>query len=98
MLAALAVLRVSIAITALATEGTKLPTIPAFDWRGFQGDASGYYAAAREAISSASSPPVAAVAALLVLLAAGLVGALQRRGAPTWTQLLSGLAGIAGAS
>ena len=98
MLAALAVLRVGIATAALAAEGTKLPTIPAFDWRGFAGDANGYYAAAREAVLSASSPPVAAAAALSLLLAAGLVWMLRRRGAPTWTQLLCGLAGIAAAA
>jgi hypothetical protein len=98
VLAALATVRVGIALAALLAEGTKLPAIPAFHWHGFEGDANGYYAAAREAISSAASPGVAAVAAAALLLGVGLARLLRRRRAASWTQLLARLAGLAGAA
>jgi len=47
VLAALAAIRVAIAVAVLVAEGRKLPLVPAFDWHGFEGDANGYYAAAR---------------------------------------------------
>jgi hypothetical protein len=98
ILAALGAVRVGIALAALAAEGTKLPAVPAFHWRGFEGDANGYYAAAREAISSAASPGVASGAAAVLLVGTGLALLLRRRGAASWAQLLAGLAGLAGAA
>jgi hypothetical protein len=93
ILAALGAVRVGIALAALAAEGTKLPAVPAFHWRGFEGDANGYYAAAREAISAAASADVARAAAAALLLGTGLALLLRGRGAASWAQLLAGLAG-----
>ena len=98
MLAALAAVRVAIALAVLAAEGRKLPLVPAFDWHGFEGDANGYYSAAREAVSSAGSPAAAGSVALSLVVGAGVALLLRRRGAAAWLQLLALLAGIAGAA
>ena len=98
MLAALAAVRVAIALAVLAAEGRKLPLVPAFDWHGFEGDANGYYSAAREAVSSAGSPAAAGGVALSLVVGAGVALLLRRRGAAAWLQLLALLAGIAGAA
>jgi len=98
VLAALAAVRVAIAVVVLAAAGRKLPLVPAFDWHGFEGDGNGYYAAAREAVSSASSPVVAG--GVLLAIAAGLLAAwlLRRNGVAPWAQLLALLAGVAAAA
>jgi hypothetical protein len=98
VLALLGGVRIGIALAALVAEGTKLPAIPAFHWHGFEGDANGYYAAAREAISSAATPDVAAVVTVALLLGTGLALGLRRHGAATWAQLLAALGGVAGAA
>ena len=98
VLAALAALRVAIAVAVLVAEGRKLPLVPAFDWHGFEGDANGYYAAAREAVSSARSPAVAVGLVLSLAVGAGVALLLRRRGTAAWAQLLAVLAGVVGAA
>jgi hypothetical protein len=98
VLAALAVVRVGIALAVLAAHGSKLPLVPRYDWRGFEGDANGYYSAARGLLSAATAPAAAGAAALCVLLALGLVLGLRRRRAPRWSQVLAAAAGAAGAA
>jgi hypothetical protein len=98
VLAALAAVRVAIAVAVLVAEGRKLPLVPAFDWHGFDGDANGYYAAAREAVSSASSPAVAVGAFVAVVVGLAAAWPLRRHGVAAWAQLLAVLAGVAGAA
>ena len=51
-LAALVVLRVAIPLVALGSSGHDLPTIPRYDYVALTGDATGFYAAARELLAS----------------------------------------------
>jgi hypothetical protein len=67
-IAALALIRLSIPLVALAAQDVGLPWQPRWEYRPFEGDANGYHAAAREAIAAAARVP-----APLVLLAAGLL-------------------------
>src|SRR5262245_16253315 len=53
--------------------------MPRFEYAGFSGDASGYYAASRQLISRAAGPTGAAVAVGLIGVLAGLVVAVRRR-------------------
>jgi hypothetical protein len=69
-LAALVAVRVAIPLVALAAAGHDLPGLPPYDYRPLNGDATGFYAEARELISVAFGP---AGAAALLLLAAGAV-------------------------
>jgi hypothetical protein len=97
-LAGLAAARVGIALAAVAADGTKLPGIPAYQWRGLQGDANGYYAAAREALAAARSPATALLVALALVLGAGGAVVLRRRGRAAWLQLVTAAAGAAAAA
>jgi hypothetical protein len=51
-LAALAALRVAIPLAALAASGHALPGLPRYEYEGLTGDATGFYAAAREFMAS----------------------------------------------
>ena len=68
---------------------------PAYWWRGLEGDANGYYAAAREALAASRSPVVAATAVLALALGVERPGCC---GAATSgvAQVLAGGAGVAG--
>jgi hypothetical protein len=96
-LVALAVVRVGFALAMVAAEGAKLPALPEFRWRGLQGDAYGYHAAARELVSTATRPHVAAAMVAAVMLGAGGAALLRRRGRARWLQVLAACAGVAGA-
>ena len=61
-------LRVAIPLLVLAAAGHDLPGLPPYDYAPLNGDATGFYAEARELISAAFGP---AGAAALLLLAAG---------------------------
>lgn len=98
VLAALAAVRVGIAIAVLGANGRKLPLVPAFDWHGFDGDANGYYSAAREAVSAAAKPAVAAAVVIALAAGLGVAAVLRRRGGAAWAQLLAVLAGLAGSA
>jgi hypothetical protein len=81
-LAGLVAARLAIPLVAVAAEGRKLPAIPRFDYEQLMGDATGYYAAAREFMAAwGRLPPVlvAALALLIVALAFALVLQWQRR-------------------
>ncbi len=67
-LASLVMLRLAIPLVVLAAAGHDLPDLPPYDYSPLNGDATGFYAEARELISVAFGP---AGAAALVLLAAG---------------------------
>ena len=64
-LAALVALRVAIPLVALAASGHDLPGLPPYRYVPLNGDATGFYAEARELISAAFGP-AGAVAALLL--------------------------------
>jgi hypothetical protein len=68
-LAALVALRVAIPLTALAASGHDLPALPPYDYEPLNGDATGFYAEARELISAAFGP--AGVAGALILCSGG---------------------------
>lgn len=76
-LAALVAFRVAVPLVALA--GVELPGTPAYDYEPLIGDATGFYAAARELLSATAG--WAGVAAVL-LLALGAWAALRLR--PVW--------------
>jgi hypothetical protein len=88
-LAALAAVRVSIPLVALAGSGHDLPGLPPYDYEPLNGDATGFYAEARELISAAFGPAGAAAA---LLLAAGAWAAWRLR--PAWTAVLAGALGV----
>ena len=67
-LVGLAALRVAVPLVALAASGRDLGVFPRYDYEPLIGDATGFYATARELISAAAGP---AGAVALVLLAAG---------------------------
>jgi hypothetical protein len=98
VLVGLAVARIGLALVAVAAEGTKLPGIPAYEWRGLEGDAHGYYAAAREALAAMRSPATATLVALALCIGVGGAVLLGRRGRPGWLQLLTVAAGVAAAA
>ena len=74
VLGALAVAAVAIPIAALAASGRALPGLPRFEYDGLGGDASGYYAAARQFISRVAGLGSPGVAVLVLALAAVVVG------------------------
>jgi hypothetical protein len=81
-LAALVGLRLAIPLVVLAASGHDLPGLPPYDYEPLNGDATGFYAEARELISAAFGP-AGAVAALV--LAAGGGAAWRLR--PRWTSV-----------
>jgi hypothetical protein len=84
-LAALIALRVAIPLAALAASGHDVPALPPYDYEPLNGDATGFYAEARELISTAFGP--AGVAAVLLLC----VGAWASwRLWPAWTAVATG--------
>lgn len=83
-LAALVALRVAIPVVALAASGHDLPGLPLYTYIPLNGDATGFYAEARELISTAFGP-AGAVAALL--LGAGAWSAWRLR--PAWKALVA---------
>ena len=83
-LAVLVAVRVAIPLVALAASGHDLPGLPPYDYEPLNGDATGFYAEARELISAVFGP--AGVAAAL-LVAVGLWSAWRFR--PAWTAVLA---------
>ncbi len=72
---------IAIPLAALAASGHALPGLPRFEYDGLTGDASGYYAAAREFVSALRGLGAAGLTGLAVGLAAvlaGLVAAVRR--------------------
>jgi hypothetical protein len=84
-LTALVVLRVAIPLAVLAASGHDLPGLPRYDYEPLNGDATGFYAEARELISAAFGP-AGAVAA--IVLAAGAWAVWRLR--PRWTAVATG--------
>ena len=84
-LGALVALRVAIPLVALAAEGHDLPGLPLYTYEPLRGDATGFYAEARELISTAVGP-AGAVAALILCVGAWLVWRLR----PVWKALVAG--------
>jgi len=76
VLASLAALRVAIPLLVLAAAGRDLPGLPPYEYSPLNGDATGFYAEARELISTAFGPPGAVA---LLLLAAGAVAVWRLR-------------------
>jgi hypothetical protein len=74
-LAALVAIRLAVPLVALAGHGHKLPALPRWDYVAQTGDATGFYAAAREFIAAWGRLPHALVA-VLALAALGVAGAL----------------------
>ncbi|MDQ3067991.1 MAG: hypothetical protein M3R12_12715, partial [Actinomycetota bacterium] len=75
-LAGLAAIRVAIPLVALAASGHDLPGLPPYDYEPLNGDATGFYAEARELISAAFGP-AGAVAALVLAVGAWAVWRLR---------------------
>jgi hypothetical protein len=88
-LAALVGLRLAIPLVVLAASGHDLPGLPPYDYVPLNGDATGFYAEARELISAVFGP---AGAAAVLLLGAGAAAAWRLR--PAWTAILAGALGI----
>jgi len=84
-LASLVAVRVAIPLVVLAAAGHDLPGLPPYDYSPLNGDATGFYAEARELISVAFGP---AGAAALLLVAAG-AAAVWRLGR-TWVSIAVG--------
>jgi hypothetical protein len=80
-LAALIAVRIAIPLAALAASGHRLPGQPRYDFVPLTGDATGFYAAAREFLAAWERLPAALVAALALLVLAGAasVAVLWRR-------------------
>ena len=84
-LAALVALRVAIPLVVLAASGHDLPGVPPYDYSPLNGDATGFYAEARELIS-VSFGPAGAAAALLLAAGALAVWRLRR----SWMSIAAG--------
>ena len=82
-LTALVAIRIAVPLVALAAHGHKVPALPRWDYVAQTGDATGFYAAAREFLSAWGRLPHALVAGLAVagLVAAGAL-AVQWRQCP----------------
>jgi hypothetical protein len=81
-LAALVAVRLAIPLAALAAEGTSLPGLPRYDFVALTGDATGFYAAAREFMAAwgrLNMLLLAALALAAAVAAALLVRAWRRR-------------------
>lgn len=70
-LAVLAAIRVAIPLAALAAEGSQLPGLPRYSFVALSGDATGFYAAAREFMASWGRLPPAVVVTLALAVLAG---------------------------
>lgn len=78
----LVAIRLAIPLAARADSGSQLPALPRWTYRGLQGDATGFYAAAREFMAAWGRIPLPLLALLaLAILAAAvvLVRAWRRR-------------------
>jgi len=82
-LAGLAAIRVTIPLVALAASGHDVPGLPPYDYEPLNGDATGFYAEARELISAAFGP--AGAIAVLALSAGGWAAWRLR---PHWTAVV----------
>ena len=85
VLAALVAIRIAIPLVALAASGHDLPALPPYDYEPLNGDATGFYAEARELISAVFGP-AGAGAALIVGAGAWAVWRLR----PRWTAVAVG--------
>jgi hypothetical protein len=85
MVAALVAVRVAIPLVVLAAAGHDLPGVPLYDYRPLNGDATGFYAEARELIS-VSFGPAGAAALLLLVAGAAAVWRLRR----SWVSIVVG--------
>ena len=88
-LASLVALRVAIPLVVLAASGHDLPGVPPYDYTPLNGDATGFYAEARELISVFFGP-AGAVAALLLVAGAVAVWRLRR----SWMSIAAGCLAI----
>ncbi len=97
-LAALVAVRLAIPLVALAASGHALPGLPRYDFVALTGDATGFYAAAREFMAAWGRLPVGVVAllALVVLSSAVVLVLLWRRRADLRPWLLAGAAAVFG--
>jgi hypothetical protein len=88
LLAALAVLRAAIPLAALANSGDQLPGFPRYRFVALSGDATGFYAAAREFIAAWGRLPALVVVALALGVLVGAVLLVRewrrRAGRRTW--------------
>ena len=78
----LAAIRLAIPLAAYADSGSKLPGMPRWTYRGLEGDATGFYAAAREFVAAWARVPrplLALVAIAAIAAAVALVLAWRRR-------------------
>jgi hypothetical protein len=83
VVAALAAIRVVVPLLVLA--GVAVPGTPAFAYDGLTGDATGFYAAAREFVASFGRvTSVLVVATVLAAVAGSITVARLRRRAPAW--------------
>ena len=82
--AALVGLRLAIPLVVLAASGHDLPALPPYDYEPLNGDATGFYAEARELISAAFGPAGAGAA---LILGAGGWAAWRLR--PHWTAIVA---------
>ena len=99
-LAILVLVRVAFPLAALGASGHALPGLPSFRFEGFTGDASGYYAAARQFISAGPGLGRLSLGLLVLALVAALLLialALRRGRLPAhWALVMAALAvGIA---
>ena len=83
----MAVVSVRVAVPLVALAGADLPSTPRYEYEPLIGDATGFYAAARELISAAAGW---AGAVAVLLLALGASAALRLR--PSWLAVSAGRA------
>lgn len=98
VLASLAAVRGAIPLAALAASGHKLPLMPAYEYAGLTGDATGFYAATREFMAAWGRLNPLALVGLAALVAAGLllfVRAWRRRGVARAWLIVGAAAGLA---
>jgi hypothetical protein len=74
-LAALAGVRIAIPLIALAASDERVPGFPPYEFVGLTGDATGFYAAAREFMAAWGRLPVPMLVPLVLVAAAGSVAA-----------------------
>jgi hypothetical protein len=92
VLLALAAVRVAIPLAALAASGSKLPGLPRWRWDGLTGDATGFYAGARQFVSACARPLF--VVALLVGLYVAVTAWRRLRGTPWLVPALAFVASL----
>ena len=73
VLAALAAVRVGVALAALAASGEQLPGLPRYRFLALPGDATGYYAATREFMAAWGRLPLVVVGLVACSTAAGAI-------------------------